>query len=417
MSSLQRKEFLYEQPAFPEVEYIFKHALTQEVAYGTVLQERRKALHERTAQAIEALSHDRLEEHYSELAHHYSRSGNTEKAIEYLQLAGQQSVQRSANAEAVSHLTTALELLTTFPDTVVRARQELALQTTLGTALSATQGFGAPEREHAFDRARELCQQIGETPQLFPVLWGLCQSHIAQGKFQSAREEAEQLLHLARRAQDPVLLLGAHEVLGETLFWSGELTLALGHFEQGSAFYDPRQHRALVSLYGIDPGVLCQDLGAWTLWLLGYPDQAQKRSHEALSMVRELAHPYSLVITLYFAYPIPAHDTAWSAVVTGRLARAPAPRVARTHALPWPATISSAASCSSLWPVLGTGTRPRRAAHAALSWQSSTSRRRVGRLLLGASSRARRARAPRGRAARGRSRSPPRSTRSFRASR
>src|SRR5262249_19041462 len=104
LASLQRKEFLYEQPALPESEYLFKHALTQDVAYGTVLHERRKALHERTAQAIEALYPGRLEEHYSELAHHYTRSGNTQKAVEYLQLAGHQAVQRSANAEAIPHL-------------------------------------------------------------------------------------------------------------------------------------------------------------------------------------------------------------------------------------------------------------------------------------------------------------------------
>src|SRR4029450_12140319 len=117
LSSLQHKEFLYEQPAFPEVEYIFKHALTQEVAYNSVLHERRKALHERTAQAIEQLFQDRLEEHYSDLAHHYSRSENTQKAVEYLGLAGQQAEQRSAYTEAITHLTTALELLKTLPDT------------------------------------------------------------------------------------------------------------------------------------------------------------------------------------------------------------------------------------------------------------------------------------------------------------
>ena len=186
LASLQHKEFLYEQPAFPEVEYIFKHALTQEVAYGTVLQERRKALHERTAQAIEALYSATLDEHYSELAHHYSRSGNTEKAVEYLQLAGQQAVQRSANAEAITHLTTALELLKTLPDTPERAQQELTLQLTLGAPLMATKGFAAPEVEAAYTRARELCQQVGETPQLFPVLFGLwsvlsCAGRVADG--------------------------------------------------------------------------------------------------------------------------------------------------------------------------------------------------------------------------------------------
>jgi predicted ATPase len=125
LSSLQRKEFLYEQPAFPEVEYTFKHALTQEVAYNSLLQERRKAVHERTAQAIEALFHSKLEDHYSELAHHYSRSDNMPKAVGYLHLAGQQAVQRSAHAEALTHLTTALEFLNALPDTPERVQHEL----------------------------------------------------------------------------------------------------------------------------------------------------------------------------------------------------------------------------------------------------------------------------------------------------
>src|SRR4029453_3828287 len=107
LASLQRKEFLYEQPAFPEVEYLFKHALTQDVAYGTVLQERRKVLHERTAQAIEGLYRANLEDHYSELAHHYSRSGNAAKAVEYLSLAGQQAARQSVPTEAINHFTTA----------------------------------------------------------------------------------------------------------------------------------------------------------------------------------------------------------------------------------------------------------------------------------------------------------------------
>src|SRR5262249_16917384 len=162
LASLQRKEFLYEQPALPEPDYIFKHALTQEVAYGTVLQERRKAVHERTAQAIEALYRATLDEHYSELAHHYTRSGNAEKAVEYLHLAGQQAVQRSAYVEAITHLTTALDLLTTLPDTRARAQQELMLHLTLGMPLQATRSYSSPEVKAAYTRARELCQQLGE---------------------------------------------------------------------------------------------------------------------------------------------------------------------------------------------------------------------------------------------------------------
>src|SRR5216684_1617076 len=192
LASLQNKEFLYEQPAFPEVEYIFKHALTQEVAYASLLQERRKSLHERTAHAIEMLFHSKLDDHYSELAHHYSRSGNTEKAIEYLQRAGQQAVQRSAYAEALTHLTTALELLKTLPDTPERGQQELTLQLAVGVPLTATKGFAAPEAEHAYSRARELCQQLGETPQLFPALRGLWTFYLLRAEYETARELGEQ---------------------------------------------------------------------------------------------------------------------------------------------------------------------------------------------------------------------------------
>ena len=214
LASLQRKEFLYEQPAFPEVEYLFKHALTQEVAYNSVLQERRKALHERTAQAMENSISGKLEDHYSELAYHYSRSGNTGKAIEYLDQAGHQAVRRSANAEAVTHFTTALELLKTLPDTPERRGQELALQTTLGPVLMVTKGYTAPEVEKTYTRARELCQQVGDTPQLFSVLWGLCTFYLDRRELRTGHELAEQLLALAQRVGDLALLVEARRMLG-----------------------------------------------------------------------------------------------------------------------------------------------------------------------------------------------------------
>jgi len=189
LASLQGKEFLYEQPAFPEVAYLFKHALTQEVAYGTVLQERRKALHEQTAHAIEGLYTSSVDDHYSELAHHYSRSGNTQKAVDYLHLAGQQAAQRSAN-EAVNHLTAALELLQTLPDAPERARQELALQIALGEPLTAIKGWGVPEAERVYTRARELCLQVGETPQLLRILNQLWAIEVTRAEYQTARELA-----------------------------------------------------------------------------------------------------------------------------------------------------------------------------------------------------------------------------------
>ncbi|MBI3795517.1 MAG: AAA family ATPase, partial [Deltaproteobacteria bacterium] len=277
LSSLQSKEFLYEQPAFPEVEYIFKHALTQEVAYNSLLQERRKVLHECTAQALEALHRANVEDYYSELAHHYSRSGNTRKAVEYLGLAGQQATQRSANAEAINHFTTALELLKILPDTPERTQQELRLQIALGPVLIATKGYAASEVEGVYLRARELCQQSGETSQLFAALWGLSACYVTQAKFQLARELGGQFLNLAQSQQELISSLEAYRQLGFTLVWAGEFAQARTCLEQGIAVYHPQYHKALVSRYGEDPGVCCLSFVSQALWSLGYPDQASKR--------------------------------------------------------------------------------------------------------------------------------------------
>jgi class 3 adenylate cyclase/predicted ATPase len=301
LSALQRKEFLYEQPAFPEVEYVFKHALTQEVAYNSVLLERRKTLHEQTAQAIEQLYHERLEEHYSELAHHYSRSGDTEKAIEYLQKAGQQAGQRSANAEAINLLTSALALLKALPDTPQRAQQELTLQMTLSVPLSATKGFAAPEVGTVLTRARELCSQVGDSSHLFFVLFGLWLFHLGRPKLQTARELGEQLLVLAGQVQAPAFFLDAHRTLGFTLFYLGEFALARAHIEQGIAFYDPQRTYPNAFFSVIDPKVAYLSIAASVLWHLGYPDQASQRSIEALTVAQELSHPLSLASALQFA--------------------------------------------------------------------------------------------------------------------
>ncbi len=232
LSSLQHKEFLYEQPAFPEVEYSFKHALTQEVAYDTVLHERRKALHERTAQAIEALYQRTAGRALQRLGASLQRSGNTEKAVEYLHLAGQQAVQRSANVEAITHLTTALELLKTLPDTPERAQQELTLHLTLGAPLQAIRGFSSPEVKATYTRARELCQQVGETRQLFPALFGLRTFHHVGASF-ARRVSWGATPDLAQREQDPALLVEAYRALGSTLFHLGEFGAARAHLEQG----------------------------------------------------------------------------------------------------------------------------------------------------------------------------------------
>jgi predicted ATPase len=302
LAHLRAEEFLYEQPAFPESAYTFKHALTQEVAYNAVLLERRRVVHERAAQAIEGLFPERLPEHYNELAHHYRRSGNTAKAVDYLQRAGQQAVERSAYAEAVNHLTTVLDLFASLPESRERSQQELAVQMTLGMALRATRGPAAPEVEQLYTRARELCEQVGEWPQLFRVLWGFWQMYNRRGDAQTMQVLGEQLLSLAQRLEDPDLLLEAHHALWTSLFSGGELSAARMHQEQGLRLYDPQRHRTHAALYsGHDPGVCCRYRAAPSLWLLGYPDQAVDSSQAALALAQQLAHPLSLAIALYWA--------------------------------------------------------------------------------------------------------------------
>ncbi len=300
LASLQHKEFLYEQPAFPESEYLFKHALTQEVAYSTVLQERRKALHERIGHAIERLYRDNLEEHYGELARHYQRSSNTEKAIHYLHVAGQQAVQHSANAEAISHLTEALDLLLTHPETPERAVQELPLRLTLGPPLLATQGYSSPEAVRHYTRARALCEQLGDLSRRFPVLYGLWLFYANQGELRTAQALAEESLRLAEQMPEALWLLEAHCTLGATVLWRGKIVHAHASLEQAITHYQPQHHQTLISLYTHDLGVVSFCLMAMALWGLGYPDQALARMHETLRLAHELGHPLSLAFTLNF---------------------------------------------------------------------------------------------------------------------
>jgi predicted ATPase len=244
--------------------------------------------------ALEALGGLRVTEHVERLAHHALRGEVWDKALAYAWQAAIKAVARSAHAEALSSLTTALDLLSALPKTPARAQQELDIQTTLGPVLMALKGFTAPEVEQAYARARVLCQQVGDTPQLFPVLHGLWRFYVNRSVFPTARELGEELLTSARQHGAPALLVEAHRVLGQTLFWRGEIIASHTHMEQGIVLYDAQQHGAHTQLYGQDPGVVCQAFAAWTLWLLGYPDQAQQRIGAALTLAQERAHPFSL---------------------------------------------------------------------------------------------------------------------------
>ena len=203
--------------------------------------------------------------------------------------------------EAASHLTKGLELIPLVADEEIRAGLELELQATLALALSGSKGFAVPEVEQAYIRARALCDRIGSTPQLFPVLYGLFLFHWVRGHLETARTNADEMLRIAEQAGDPALLLIAHFSLGGVLWHIGENRAALAHLLQAQARYDERAHAPLASAYG-------QDFGVWTLsyleqaqhWL-GYPDKGTRAIEEALALARQLHHPLSLCNALIFS--------------------------------------------------------------------------------------------------------------------
>ena len=281
--------------------YGFVHALYQEVLYEQISASRRVRLHRQIGEREEQGYGDRAREIAAELAVHFERGREYRRAIQYLQQAGENAVRRSANQEAITLLTKGLELLKTLPDTPERTQQELTLQIALGAPLRATKGFAAPEVKNAYARARELYQLTGETSQLFPILRGLWEFYELRAEYQTARELGEQLLALAQRQPDPSLRLVAHNVLGNTLIYLGEFRGAREHLEQGIALYDVHQHRSHAFLYGYDSGMHCLSYAALALSLLGYPEQALKKIHAALSLARDFSHPFTFVVALYVA--------------------------------------------------------------------------------------------------------------------
>ena len=294
LAELQAGEFIYEQPAATDVEYVFKHALTQEVAYNSLLIERRKQIHERAGQALESIFTGQLDDHLSQLAHHYGHSDNVSKAVEYLGRAGRQALQRSAHAEAIRSLSAAIDLLQKLPDSPERTQRELLLQLALGSASIPVTGWAALEVERAFTRARELCERLGDPPELFQALFGLWTMYFIRAELRAAYALGEQLLQRAQEAHRPALLLLAHQALGDTLFNMGELLLASEHLEMAISLYDRERHRPRGFRHGVDAKVNCLSYAARTLWTLGYPDRALERGNECIALARTLAHPHTL---------------------------------------------------------------------------------------------------------------------------
>ena len=298
LKSLQTGEFIYEQAAPGEAQYTFKHALTQEVAYNSMLMERRRLLHERTGEAIERLFKDRIDDHLAELAHHYSRTANTRKAIEYLLRVGRQAEARFAYSEAVARLSSALEFLKQLPDSIERARQELSVRSVLWRSLSNGKGWAAAELEPVYARARELCTQIPDPALAFRVLHGQWLMRWWKRELHGALEFADELLAAANDVKDPAMIMVANFARGVSLLELGELVPANEHQEKALAVFDLRQplsaglENSRVSSFGWLHG---------GLFSLGYPERALAKSREMLEVAERASNPGVLVFASYQA--------------------------------------------------------------------------------------------------------------------
>jgi class 3 adenylate cyclase len=292
LNNLQLAEFIYEQPAIGDVQYTFKHALTHDVAYKSVLVERRKLLHERIGSAMEASFAQSIDDHLSQLAYHYGRSANVRKALEYLRLAGEQAHRRLAHSEAIVLLSAALQLLKSVPEDEERQRREVGLQLTFAEAAAAARGPADDEVGAAFARARDLCTQLGDTRRIFRVLLGLRFFYNFKSQWQNDLETSQQLVALAEREPGPARLLWANTALGESLEYQGRHRDARAHLEKAIALIPAIAEHAVFPV--ADPRITALDVLGDVLWCLGFPDQALERCREALTLARKLGRPFPL---------------------------------------------------------------------------------------------------------------------------
>jgi len=295
---LVQSGLLYEGGSPPESVYRFKHHLVQEAAYDSLLRRRRRDYHHRIASVLDERFPDLAASRPELLAYHYTAAEVYDAAVGYWQRAGEQALERSAAIEAAAHMRQGLALIARLPQGAARSEAEVMLQIGLGAALTATHGYGAEEVAKTYARARNLCDEVGETAQLFPALRGLQSFYMVHGPLDVARKLGEQLLRDARRSEDPVRTVEATRRLGWCLFCSGNLAEGRAHLREAIDRYDRSRSRKHMVVYGSDPMVVARVNLGWLEWFAGHPEQAVELSGAAVSLARELKHPLSLAYAL-----------------------------------------------------------------------------------------------------------------------
>jgi class 3 adenylate cyclase/predicted ATPase len=312
---------LFRQSAPPHSTYLFKHALVQDAAYGTLLREPRRALHARIAETLESRFADIAANQPEVLARHYTEAGLMEKAAGLWGKAGHRSLARSALVEAVKEFTNALALIAMLPATTALRRDQIRFQVALITPLMHPKGHAAPETKAAAERARLLIEQaeaLGEHPEdpllLYSILFGFWVANLMAFNGDVCRDLAAHFLALAERQGAAVPLMMGHRVMGVTLLHTGDFAESRVHLDRAFALYDPIEHRALATRFGQDAGVGILAFRSWVMWHLGYPEAALRDADRALRDAREIDQAATLMLALSV--------TAWTQIFCGNYAAA-----------------------------------------------------------------------------------------------
>jgi len=280
--------------------YRFNHELFYRVVSEGISPTRRRRLHQQLAERLEAAFGDEATTIAAELSLHFEQGTDSIKAVHYLEKAAHRAARQHSHREAIDYVRRALAQLDRLPANQ-RGSTELRLQLQLGVQLQITRGFADPQARKAFAKARDLSDELGESPSRFPAYWGLWLHHKARSELVKAGKMARELFDLAKELRDSALELQSHQALAVTSLCAGQPASTRQHMELGVALYEPQRHNALAFTFGQDPGVACRSFGAVALWLLGYPDQAMRTCREALRLSHELLQPSSQALALHFA--------------------------------------------------------------------------------------------------------------------
>jgi DNA-binding response OmpR family regulator/class 3 adenylate cyclase/predicted ATPase len=300
LAQLISSGIIFQSSELPDAKYTFKHALVRDAAYETLCRDKRQRLHSRVADALEKNFSLTIKTQPELLAHHFDQAGLIERAIDYLRKAGQRSIERSANAEAIGHLTQALRMLQSCPDSPERNPAAFALEVMLSQAMIATYGYAAPKLREALLRARALVEDSTDALQKFSVLYGLWASYYVAAELAEQRDAAREFLAEAEQANDATMLCVAHRLVGTTYVQMGEFAAGLRHLKLARELYNSESHVGYHQ-FGQDIGASVLCYLSWALWHLGYVDQASEVASEAMKLAEGLSHPHTLVFTICHA--------------------------------------------------------------------------------------------------------------------